>query len=98
MEVKIEHRLTEVEDRSKANQRRIESLEKRQDNLEDLTVTVKGLAIKEENIENTVGEIKDDVKELTNKSGKRWDGVVDKAISAVVGGIIGYFLFKLGLG
>ena len=98
MEINNEHRLTEVEERSKSNQHRIESLEKRQSNLEELTVTVKGLAIKEENIENTVKEIKDDVKDLTNKPAKRWDGVVDKGISAVVGGLIAYVLFKLGLG
>lgn len=98
MEVKFEHRLTEVEERSKSNQRRIESMEKRQDNLEELTVVVKGLAIKEENVEQTVTEIKKDVKELTNKPAKRWDGIVEKAVSAVVGGVIGYFLFKLGLG
>lgn len=98
MEIKFEHRLTEVEERSKSNQHRIDDIEKRQDNLEELTGTVKVLALREENVEKTVNEIKGDVKELTNKPVKRWDGVVDKAISAVVGGIIGYFLFKLGLG
>lgn len=98
MEINNEHRLTEVEERSKANQHRIESLEKRQDNLEELTVTVKGLAIKEENIETTVKEIKTDVKNLTDKPAKRWDGVVEKGISAVVGGLIAYVFFKLGLG
>ena len=98
MEINNEHRLTEVEERSKSNQHRIESLEKRQNNLEELTVTVKGLVIKEENIENTVKEIKTDVKNLSDKPAKRWDGVVDKAISAVVGGLIAYVFFKLGLG
>lgn len=98
MEIKFEHRLTEVEDRSKANQRRIEDLEKRQDNLEELTSTVKVLAIKEENVEKTVSEIKDDVKTLTSKPAKRWDGFIDKIIFTIVGAIVGYMMVKLGLG
>lgn len=97
MEVKFEHRLTEVEERSKSNQRRIESMEKRQDNLEELTVVVKGLAIKEENVEQTVTEIKQDVKELTNKPAKRWDGLVEKIIYSLVAAIVGFLLAKIGL-
>lgn len=98
MEVKIEHRLTAVEDKAAANTRRIEAIEKRQNNLEDLTATVKVLATKEEQIETTVNEIKGDVKSLTSQPAQKWNGVVDKAISAVVGGLIAYVMFKLGLG
>ena len=98
MEIKIEHRLTAVEDRSKSNEHRIDDLEKRQDNLEDLTSAVNVLAVREENVEKTVNEIKTDVKDLTNKPAKRWDGIVDKGVSAVVGGLIAYAFFKLGLG
>lgn len=98
MEVKIEHRLTTVEDKVKNAEQDITELKKRQNNLEKLTSTVEVLATKEANVEKTVNEIKDDVKELTAKPTKRWDGVVDKAISAVVGGLIAYVFFKLGLG
>ena len=97
MEVKFEHRLTKVEDTVKNHEQDITEIKKRQNNLEELTSTVKVLALKEENVENTVKEIKDDVKTLTSKSAKRWDGVVEKAISAVVGGLIAYAFFKLGL-
>lgn len=97
MEVKIEHRLTEVEDRSKSNQRRIESLEQRQNDLEDLTLTVQGLVIKEANVETTVNEIKEDVKTLTSKPSKRWDGLVDNTIKIVAAAVIGFMLAKLGL-
>lgn len=96
MEVQFEHRLTEVEARSKSNQHRIEDIEKRQDNLETLTATVQVLATKEENIETTVTEIKSDVKELTNKPAKRWDGIVDKIIFSIVAAIVGFVLGKIG--
>ena len=96
MEITNEHRLTEVEERSKANQRRIDILEKRQDNLEELTVTVRTLALKEENVEKTVTEIKDDVKELTNKPAKRWEGIVDKIILTIAAAIAGFVLAHFG--
>ena len=41
MENEIEHRLTEVEERSKSNTYRLAEVEKRQDNLDDLVSTVK---------------------------------------------------------
>ena len=97
MEVKIEHRLTEAEGKIDNLEKRVDGIAKRQDQLQDLTTTVKGLVIKEENVEKTVNEIKTDVKELTNKPAKRWDGVTEKAISAIVGGVVAYALFKLGL-
>lgn len=98
MEIQKEHRLTEVEDRSKSNTHRIEKLEERQDNLDALVTTVATLATREEKVENDVKEIKADVKTMISQPGKRWNGVVDKAISALIGGIICYILVQLGLG
>lgn len=98
MDAQHEHRLTVVEDRSKSNTHRIEDIEKRQDNLDELVTTVKVLATREENVENDVKEIKADVKTMASQPGKRWNGVVDKVIGALVGGIICYILVQLGLG
>ena len=96
MPVDLEHRLTQVEDRSKANARRIEELEKRQDNLDDIASAVKILAVREENVESTVQEIKSDVKSLTNKPAKRWDNLVDKIIITIAAAIIGFILAQIG--
>lgn len=93
----IEHRLTTVEDRSKSNQHRLDEIEKRQDDLEELTSTVKVLAVREENVENDVKEIKSDVKILTSKPGKRWDSLIEKVILTVVAAVAGFILAKLGL-
>ena len=97
MQVQIEHRLTEVEDRSKSNQHRLDELEKRQDNLDDLVSTVKVLAVREETVENDVKEIKEDVKSLKSKPGERWDSLMDKIIWAVEGAVLAYILAKIGL-
>lgn len=37
------------------------------------------------------------VKELSGKAGKRWDGLVDKAIWAVAAAVIAYLLARVGL-
>lgn len=97
MDLEHEKRLTEVEGRSKSNTHRIDELEKRQDNLDDLVSTVKVLAVKEQNVENDVKEIKSDVKKLTNKPGQRWDGLVDKTVWAIAAAIITFLLARLGL-
>ncbi len=93
----IEHRLTEVEGRSKSNAHRLDELERRQDNLDDLVSTVKVLAVREEAVENDVKEIKNDVKSLTSKPGQRWDNLVDKIIWAVAAAVIAFLLGRVGL-
>lgn len=97
MEGNIEHRLTEVEERVKSNTKSIGELEKRQDDLDELVSTVKVLAVREENVESDVKEIKSDVKSLTNKPAKRWDDFVEKVIWLVAAAIIGFALAHIGL-
>lgn len=97
MEYTYEHRLTEVEERSKSNSYRLSEVEKRQDDLDELVGTVKALAVREENVENDVKEIKGDVKSLANKPAQRWDNLVDKIIWAIAAAFIAYALAKFGL-
>lgn len=89
--------MTAVEGRSKSNQRRLEELEKRQDNLDELVGTVKVLVVREERVESDVKEIKNDVKGLTAKPGKKWEALAEKAIWAVVAAVIAFVMARLGL-
>ena len=97
MDLTHERRLTEVEERSKSNTHRIDDLERRQDNLDELVSTVKVLAVKEQNVENDVKEIKSDVKNLNAKPAKRWDALVSQIITIVVAAVAGFILAKIGL-
>lgn len=97
MDLEHEKRLTEVESRSKSNTKRIDEMEKRQDNLDDLVSTVKVLADREKRVEDDVKEIKLSVNEIKEKPTKRLDGIIDKIIFTIVGGVVGYVLIKLGL-
>ena len=97
METGYEHRLTEVEERAKSNSHRLDEVEKRQDDLDELVSTVKVLAVRQENVETDVKEIKSDVKSLTNKPAQRWDRMVEKVIWAVVAAVVGFMLAQIGL-
>ena len=96
MEQEFEHRLTEVEERSKSNKHRLDDMEKQQDNLDELVGTVKVLVVREENVENDVKEIKSDVKSLTGKPAKKWDNLINQVISIIVAGVVGFILAKFG--
>lgn len=97
MDTQYEKRLTEVEVREKSNAHRIDDLEKRQDNLDELVGTVKVLAMREENVEADVKEIKQDIKTITGKSGQRWDSLVEKVVLTLVAAVIGFILAKFGM-
>ena len=96
MEREFEHRLTEVEERSKSNTHRLDDIEKRQDNLDELVGTVKVLAIREERVEGDVKEIKKDVKSLTDKPAKRWEALITQIVTLITAAIIGFVLAKIG--
>lgn len=97
MDLDHERRLTEIEARSKSNTRRIEGIEKRQDDIEKLAISVEKLALRESNVESNVEEIKTKVDVLSNKSGQRWDGLIDKIITVLVAALVGFILAKIGL-
>lgn len=97
MDMEHEHRLTEAEERSKSNTHRIDKLEKQQGEFIELVSSVKVLAEREQNVENDVKEIKNDVKTLTSKPGKRWDSLVDKIIVTVAAAVVGFILAKIGM-
>lgn len=92
-----ERRLSEVEERSKANRERLDKLEERQNNLDELVGTVKVLAVREENVESTVKKIEKKVDNLADKPGKRWESLVSQIITILVAAVIGFALAKIGL-
>ena len=53
----IEHRMTVLEDRSKSNTKRLDDVEKRQDNLDELVSTVEVLDVRGEKVETDYKEV-----------------------------------------
>ena len=98
MDLEHEQRLTAVEERSKSNSHRLEALEKQTEAVNRLATSVSVMAERVENTGEKVDGLCDDVKELKAEPGKRWKGVVEKAIYIVVAAVVGYILAGLGLG
>ena len=94
MDLAHEERLSKIEERSKSNSHRLDEVERRQDNLDELVSSVSVLATKQEHVESDVKEIKADVKTLTDKPAKRWD----KLISSLIGALAGAFLVWVASG
>ena len=98
MEDGIQAQIASVEARCKSNSHRIDELEADNRALHQLATSVEVLATKQEAIEENVNEIKADVKSLKALPGSRWEGLVKALVSALVGGLVAYGLFRLGLG
>ena len=96
-ELELERRLSHVEDRAKSNTHRLTEVERKQEDMTELVQSVAVIAQKQTDMDEDLQEIKTDVKRLTGKPGKRWDSIVEKVLLALVTGVMGYILLKLGL-
>ncbi|MEA4972904.1 MAG: hypothetical protein VB119_06945 [Candidatus Metalachnospira sp.] len=84
--------MVEVDQRSKSNKHRLDKMEERQDNLEQLTNAFAKMETEQGYIKKDVGEIKADVKALAEIPAKRWESIIERIITVVVGAIVGYLL------
>lgn len=80
-------KLAEVDQRSRSNTHRIETLEERQDNQDNMLRSISALANEQEHIKTDVREIKADVKDMKERPGNRWESIVEKTIWLVIGGL-----------
>lgn len=90
MELTNEHRLTVVEDRSIRNEGRIRDLEKEHAVLHDMAKSLAVMAEKQSSMGESVDRLEHKVDTLESKPGKRWDGLVDKLLFAVVGAFLAW--------
>lgn len=90
-------KFAETEARGKSNTHRLDALEKNQKALNELTTSVKVLATEQSTMKTDIGEIKTGLKTLTDKPGKRWETIVDKAIWLVLGGLLAFALSQIGI-
>ena len=97
-------KLTEVEQRSKSNTRRIDKLEQQTDALNSLATSVELLVAEQKHQTAAMLDIKSDmtaldgkVDALEKKPAKRWEAVVEKIILLIVGAIGALVLNQIGL-
>lgn len=93
----METAIARVDARCRSNSHRIEELESARTAVTDLTISVREMATEQCNMKADLGEVKTDVKLLTQKAGRRWDGLVDKAAWLLAGALLSYVLAQVGL-
>lgn len=81
-----------IDARCKSNTHRINELQDHQTALDRLATSVEVLATKQEAVEGDVKEIKEDVKAITGKAGKRWDSIVDKLLAVLAGAFLAWLI------
>lgn len=87
-EQELSVKLAETEQRARLNMHRIEKLEQQQKDLNKLVTAVEVLASREKSVETDIKEIKADVKTITQKSGRRWDAMIDRVLYVLIGAVL----------
>lgn len=85
IELELALKLTETEARSRANGRRLDRVEQRQEELGRLLSAVEVLAARQGTLEGDIKEIKNDVKALTQKPARRWEQLGERVLYLAVG-------------
>ena len=90
-------RLVEVEQRSKSNTKRLDEDERKIEDIHSLALSIRDIATEVKLMRADLNKIDKRVLAIEDKPSKRMDLIWGYVMSAVVGGIIGYILIKLGL-
>lgn len=97
MDLEHEKRLTAVEERSKSNTKRIDKLEESTEAINRLATSMEVMAERQEQVVDSVDKLDGKVTALEQKPAKRWDGIVEKLIWAVLGALVAYILKQIGI-
>lgn len=82
-------KLTELDQRGKSNTKRLDAVEKKQTEMNDLVTAMTRMQDRQENMDEKLDEVKAGVDSLKAKPAKRWDKVVDAIITTLAGILIG---------
>ena len=98
-EIELEHRITEVEQRTKSNSHRIDKLEPIVEEIHTMSNTMVQLVqeVKHTNeavntIDKKVDRMDSRVDEMEKAPAKKWDKVKDKLLDLVLGAVVGFLI------
>lgn len=92
MDLDHERRLTEVEQRSKSNTRRLDEMKPLVDEIHKMSEAMVAMTTEMRHTNKDITEIKGKVEHLEEKPAKRWDTVITVAITAFITGLVTYVL------
>lgn len=77
--------------------KRIDTLEKKVEDLTGLHLAVCRIAEKVDGVAQDISEVKKEMKEVREKPGKRWEKTVTQILSLIIAALVGLILARLGL-
>lgn len=89
--------ITEIEQRSIANSKKIAEHDKKIDELSDVYIALTKVNDKVDTIDSDVKDIKKDISDIKAKPAKRFEQIIGYILSALIGGLISFLLIKIGL-
>lgn len=90
-------RFVAVEKLAAGNKRRIEKLEKESEALTQIANSVAVMANEQKNISEKLDSVDSKVDELEHKPARRWESVVDKALTTFLAALVTWLLVRLGI-
>lgn len=97
-------KLAEADSRSKSNTHRLDKLEEQSDAIHSLATSVGVMAEGQKHQGDAIDRVANQVQNLDGKldtlekaPAKRWELVVKTLITAVVAGVVGYMLARIGI-
>lgn len=88
-EAELIQKLTSLEDRTKSNTHRIDTLDKKVEDIHELATSVKLLASETKAMREDVNDMNSRIKQLEDKPSKNWDKIITTVIGTIVGAIAG---------
>ena len=86
-----------LDERFNCLSQRIEAMESRQKDMEDLISSVAVLAQRMGTVEKNVSEMSVNIRTIMEKPAKRWDSVIEKTLLVVVGAVVAWLLTQAGI-
>lgn len=96
-QIQYEHRLTEVENRSKSNTHRLDEVENTLKENTDLIVSIKELALETKHMREDLNETIQRLDKLESKDGDKWSKFKWLIVTGLVTLILGYLAASIGL-
>jgi uncharacterized coiled-coil protein SlyX len=93
----LAEKLQELKTLAAMQENRIEKLESEYEAIHQLATNVAVMTEQMKTMTESLNSLNVKVDALEGKPGKRWDGIVDKLVWAVLAAVLTYFLAKAGL-
>lgn len=97
-------KMAAIEERGKSNTHRLDEVEERLDDMHRLVVSMEVMAVEQKHIAENITRMQGTVETLSNKietieqkPAKKWEGLVEKVVWALVAAAITFILAKVGL-